>query len=252
VSGAALAGIPFSSGFLSKEALLTSLWMNPSDTSWAVFITMTGVSFLTVLYTFRLYWFVFMGEEQKTSTLSIAEAPMIMRAPMILLALCSLWLSVSWNPFNFTGWLMPSELHDDFIWITIFSILWIGTALAVSYAIFRSRRPRSNELLRNGFFLDVIYQRSFGRLLHVSAKAVMFVDKKFIDGIIHQGAYAQVTLAYVTGWFDRAILDGFVNALAWLAQQVGSLARSFQGGKIQVYIFWSVFALIIFLLLALN
>jgi len=33
-----------------------------------------------------------------------------------------------------------------------------------------------------------------------------------------------------------------------LAKGVGSITRSFQNGKIQLYIFWAIFAIIIFLI----
>jgi NADH-quinone oxidoreductase subunit L len=55
-------------------------------------------------------------------------------------------------------------------------------------------------------------------------------------------------VAHVTAWIDRAIVDGTVNGLAGLARGVGTFTRSFQDGKIQLYIFWSIFTIIIFLI----
>ena len=72
-------------------------------------------------------------------------------------------------------------------------------------------------------------------------------DRKWIDGLIHFTAYTQVALSHVIAWFDRNGIDGSVNVVAKLAGAVGSFTRSFQGGKIQLYILWSMIALIIFL-----
>ncbi len=56
-------------------------------------------------------------------------------------------------------------------------------------------------------------------------------DRKWIDGFLHAAAYAQITVAHLTGWFDRAIIDGMVNGAAGLARVTGRFTRSFQGGK---------------------
>jgi NADH-quinone oxidoreductase subunit L len=250
VSGASLAGIPFFSGFLSKEAILTAVWLNSGFLSWPVLITVTVVSFLTVLYTFRLIWFVFMGEERHSLSERIIKSPMVMRAPLVLLAALSLWLIVSWNPFDSAGWLMPLEHHTHAGWITAFSVLWVGLALVVSYYLFREARFYSNIFLQNALYIDFTTQKFFVQLGLKGAAFAHFIDKKWIDGMIHGSAYAQVTLSHVTGWFDKVILDGIVNAIASLSRWVGSMIRSFQGGKIQVYIFWSVLAIIIFLIWA--
>ncbi len=43
-------------------------------------------------------------------------------------------------------------------------------------------------------------------------------------------------------------VDGSVDGVAGVAKGIGSFTRSFQGGKIQLYIFWAIFAIIIFLI----
>ena len=252
LSGASLAGIPFFSGFLSKEAILAAVWMNSGVLSWCILVTMSGVSFITVLYTFRLLWFVFMGEERKTQALTITEAPAIMRGPIILLAMLSLWFTVSWNPFDFIGWLLPETYYTNVFWITAFSVCWICLALLLSYFIFRQARFDRNKVLENAFYLDLIYQRSFGRIVKAGSGTVNYIDKKWIDGFIHGSAYAHVTLAHISGWIDKAVVDGSVNGLARMAGWVGSMTRSFQGGKIQVYIFWAILTIIIFLIWVLK
>jgi NADH-quinone oxidoreductase subunit L len=74
------------------------------------------------------------------------------------------------------------------------------------------------------------------------------VDRRWIDGFLHGIAYVQVTIASLTGWFDRAIVDGIVGGFVSIAQGTGSLIRSFQEGKIQLYVLWSSLAIIIFLI----
>jgi NADH-quinone oxidoreductase subunit L len=252
LGGASLAGIPFFSGFLSKEAILAAVWLNNSALSWVMLVTMVGVSFITVLYTFRLLWYIFMGTPRKPLPGPVVEPPLVMRGTVLVLALCSLWLVVSWNPFDSTGWLLPQAYYTHVLWITIFSVVWILAALAVSYRIFNAAQFNGNKLLENGFYLDILYHKTFGGMMQSAATAAAYVDKRWIDGLIHRTAYAHVTVAHITAWFDRAIVDGFVNGLASTARGIGSFTRSFQGGKIQVYIFWAILAIIIFLIWTLK
>lgn len=251
VSGASLSGIPFFSGFLSKEAIITAVWMNNTAFSWLMISALLAVSFLTVLYTFRLIWFVFMGEERHPLSDRIIESPKVMRAPQVLLAVLCLWFVVSWNPFNFIGWLLPPGKHVHASWITAVTILWISSAGIMGYYLFRAAKFRYNNVLENGFFIDSFTQHFVTKFVLKSASVSAFIDHK-IDRVIHGGAYAQVTLAHVTAWFDSFILDGIVNGMAGLSRWIGSVTRSFQGGKIQVYIFWSLLSIIIFLIWTLN
>ena len=247
VAGSSLAGLPFFSGFLSKDAILTAVisWTEPG-LSWKWFITagVFFVSFLTAVYTFRLIWNIFFGEEKKTEDLSVVEPPVVMQAPIIILAVCSLWIIISWNPLVHTRW---DQLHAEHNWtITIFSIAWVFAALITSY-LARNRRNVS-KTLHNGFYIDQAYHWTTKQIGLPLARITATADKQWVDGFIHATAYCQVIVAHVTGWFDRAIVDGTVNGLAGLVKGVGAFTRSFQAGKIQLYIFWSVFTIIIFLI----
>lgn len=253
LGGASLAGIPFFSGFLSKEAILAAVWTTDSSVlSWTMLVSMVSVSFITVLYTFRMIWYVFMGEARKPLPVAPVEAPVIMRVPVVLLALCSLWLVVSWNPFDFIGWLLPEAYYTHVAWLTAFSIVWIAAALGVSYLTFRTARFDSNALLENAFYIDAAGSKVFGKLVQTCATTASRIDRKWIDGLIHGSAYAHITIAHITGWADRALVDGLVNGVAQLSKGIGSFTRSFQAGKIQVYIFWAILAIIIFLIWTLK
>lgn len=253
LSGASLAGVPFFSGFLSKEAILTALFMHTNVLSWLMITVIISVSFITVLYTFRMIWMVFFGEERTVRALDISEPCWTMRMPVILLSLCSLWLLVSWNPFDFKGWMLPrSEPSAYSLWITTFSIAWVMAALVLSWYIFRRARFRTNSLLRNVFFIDRLYTSSTEKSLYTTGRTVNFMEQKVIDGAVHGMILAQVIFAHVTGWIDRIFIDGTVNTTARLTGFGGKITRSFQGGNIQLYVFWSVFAIIIFIIWALK
>lgn len=254
ISGSALAGLPLSSGFLSKDAILTSLvtWSSEGASwRWMILIAAFLVSFATVLYTFRLIWFVFLGDEKSTRDLQVVEPPWIMRIPAGLLAIGSVWLVISWNPINYSGWLF-NALHNGEVFhagfISLVSGLWVLIALAVAYVIFRKGTLNRSAILLNSFYLDGLYHTIIGRPALQLAVFTERFDRKWIDGFIHLSVYIQVTVAHGIGWLDRFIVDGLVDGMASAARGVGSITRSFQGGKIQLYIFWAALAIIIFLI----
>ncbi|MEX2235564.1 MAG: NADH-quinone oxidoreductase subunit L [Cyclobacteriaceae bacterium] len=253
LSGASLAGVPFFSGFLSKEAILTALVTHTNLISLLMLVVIISVSFLTVLYTFRMIWLVFMGEARTIRSLTPEEPSWVMRLPVVILALCSLWMLVSWNPFDFKGWMLPpAEPSSYAVWITIFSVIWVGVAVMLSWYIFNRGQSKTNEALRNGFYVDKVYGVVLGVVISTSSSAVSFIEKRWIDRGIHAMVYVQVILAHFVAWVDRVFIDGTVNGTARLAGLGGKITRSFQGGNIQLYIFWAVFAIIIFIIWAIK
>jgi NADH-quinone oxidoreductase subunit L len=252
LSGSALAGIPFFSGFLSKDAILTSLmvWKGAAFSwRWLVFLSAFAVSFITVLYTFRMIWAVFGGEEKLTKDLHVLESPLAMRAPMAILAAASPWILVSWNPFNFHGWIytaLHTSMYFHVGFISAFSAFWVLLALGIAY-VSRGKAIQS-PLLFQAFYINKLYKIAFEIPVFQVAQLTAHTDKKWIDGFLHTAAYLQLIAAHIAGWFDRAIIDGIVDGTARLARGIGSFTRSFQRGKIQLYIFWAVFAIIIFII----
>ena len=251
LSGASLAGIPFFSGFLSKDAILTSIftWKDDVTWRWVILVCSFIVSFITVLYTFRMIWSVFFGKEKSTANLSVVEPPPVMRAPMAILAAASLWLIVSLNPFDFSGWVydgLVSSKHFHWSFVGIFSAAWVLLALFAAYVI----RDRSIDVpaLRHGFYFNDLYRRMIELPAFKTANITALTDSKWIDGMLHLGAYVQLMIAHITGWVDRAVVDGVVDDAASMAKGVGSFIRSFQSGKIQLYVFWASFAIIIFII----
>jgi NADH-quinone oxidoreductase subunit L len=73
------------------------------------------------------------------------------------------------------------------------------------------------------------------------------MDQKIIDKSLHGIVYVQVAISFFISWVDKIFVDGLLKMAATIVGAAGRLTKSFQGGNIQLYIFWSVFGLIIFL-----
>jgi NADH-quinone oxidoreductase subunit L len=249
ISGAALTGIPFFSGFLSKEAIFNAMYLWKGTTlngRWIIFALAFVVSFLTVLYMFRFVTKIFFGDENATSTIPVSEPPQVMRAPIALLAFASGWFVVGWNPVNPNGWLLSTGEHNT--GLTIFSICWILAAMVFAFLLYRNNRWLQSDFLLNTFYIDKVFSWVAVSPALILANTTNSFDRKWIDRFLHGVAYFHVIVSYVTGWFDSAIIDGMVDLSARISRNIGWFTRSFQSGKIQLYVFWAIFTIIIFLI----
>ncbi len=248
VCGAALAGLPLTSGFVSKEMILSGMseWAG-SAFSWKWFILLAAwsVTVLTPFYIFRLVWFTFLYKPM--TELKPVEVPVIMRIPVVALAIGSvtfLFASNSWALTSVVGKLSSFTQHADGI-ITFVSISLIILSLTAGYFIYR--RGQAYPLLDLQIYLDwsnMVVVKFTLLLSTITSK----LDTKWVDGFVHGVSYVGVTLAYVTGWSDRKLLDGLINGTASTAKGLGSLTRSIANGKIQSYLLWAMSGLIIFIL----
>jgi NADH-quinone oxidoreductase subunit L len=249
ISGAALAGLPLFSGFISKETILSAIitWSGDAvNAKWIVVGLAFVISFLTVLYMSRFLYKIFLGAESATKDLSIQEAPQIMRAPIALLSLASFWFIVSPNPFASSTWIFPGGNHS--ITLTAASSFWVLLAAVVGYGMYSRNRWIRSNFISNGFYLDQLFEAVIVLPVSRLANATNSLDRRWIDGALHVLAYVHVTASHLAGWWDRSIVDGSVNGVASLARLTGSLTRSFQSGKIQLYVYWSIVTIIIFLI----
>jgi NADH-quinone oxidoreductase subunit L len=251
IGGAALAGIPLTSGFVSKELILTqmSVWSG-NEFSWKelVMLSAWAITFLTPVYTFRLIWFIFF--QNPKYDLEILEVPFIMRLPMLVLSFGSLALLTSFNSFQISSIMSvfmtpyPAINHT----ITLSSIGVITFALVFAFFFYRKFGLQNhNRFLTPHFYLDWISDQTYNLVDRLSTLS-HWIDRKVIDKVIHGLTYLQVSLAHITGWSDRYIVDGLVSGVAYSAKGIGLLTRSLANGKIQSYMLWALAGLLIFIL----
>ena len=214
----AIAGIPPFSGFFSKDEILTACFQFSPAMGWI----MTIIAAMTAFYMFRLYCGIFWGKENKElhAEHTPHESPLSMTFPLVVLA--AITVVAGFIPF---GHFVSSNGHsydihlDTQVMLTSIIIAVIAIALAVSiYA--RSKQPVADALQRrfrglwtaayHRFYIDEIYQ---------------FITHKIIFGCISRPI----------AWWDRHVVDGFFNFLAWSAEATSDEIRGLQSGRIQQY-----------------
>jgi len=248
---AALAGLPFTSGYVSKELILTqmSAWAT-NEFSWKWFIVLTAgiVTFLTPFYTFRMVWFIFLKKPKHA--LDIVEVPFVMRLPLLILSFGSLALFITFSPFHIASIVNRLLLTYPYTSpiITMISILLVGVALIIAFYTYRNDELRGpNKYLSPHMYLDWV-SRYIWLLVDQLSGFAHWIDRKVIDRILHGFTYLQVSIAHIVGWSDRYLVDGLVNGIAYSAKGIGTITRSMANGKIQSYLLWALAGLLIFIL----
>ena len=251
ISAAALAGLPFTSGYLSKDAILITSF------EWAegyygfkklVPYILTLTSWLTVFYISRLIFKVFFG---KSSYDGLHEAPSSMSRVLVVLAICNLSLLFSFNPFFYeNSWVLQGfssagVKRFDNIHIIVPAIITIVSMIVVFLAYKIYGRRVTNIFPEKGFlyqiskqawFFDTVYNFLFVRTTESISRFSSKFDILIIDGLVNLIARSMSVLSGMSDWFDRNMVDRLVNGIAAIARKTGRFSRQFQSGKLQHYL----------------
>jgi NADH-quinone oxidoreductase subunit L len=258
ICAAALSGLPFFSGFLSKEAILGGAFSWAAAQNHGLSYLVPGLllmsSGLTALYMARQWRLIFFGTYRNSEVPlpQVHEPDWYMRGPVVLLAALSVWVWFAVNPLSGHGsWffhLIPAREEIAFPWLAPVSI---GLVLLGGWSGFRMQEPGASSSyvrlsLEYGFldlFYDVLVIKPTVRL----ATFLNRTDHRVVDGIVNGVGVSGVVLAHLTSSFDRLGVDGVVNGAAWLAGRLGQVTRSIQNGRVQSYISAAVISLLVLL-----
>jgi NADH-quinone oxidoreductase subunit L len=268
VCTASLIGIPFFSGYLSKEAVLsdTLIWAGFKDG--LIYYVIPALAFLTVFitafYMVRQVLIIFFGEFKLSKIFRDAaivfegtkDPSLKMKLPLVVLAFLSTWIFFSFNPFAYLGAYSQNGNHKGYILFSaIAALLLTVTGIIISYKKYRQKKyffpskpHAAKNFLFHNFYLDQFYYKT---LVITGFKVSYFfkkTDEKLIDSVIHATAIFNVVFAHFIAWVDRALVDGMVNLSAYFSGKVGSMTRSVQMGRIQGYFIISLLALIFFII----
>ena len=239
----AIAGIPPFSGFFSKDEILTACFRFSPVMGWI----MTVIAAMTAFYMFRLYYGIFWGsskpgqksasDESHSHQHTPHESPLAMTVPLMFLA--AVTIVAGFIPF---GHFVSSNgeaytIHLDWgVAGTSIAIAVISIAVA-TYMYKGEKQPVADALARrfndlwtaayHRFYIDEVYQ---------------FITHRIIFGCISRPI----------AWWDRHVVDGFFDFLAWGANATSDEIRGLQSGRIQQYTFvflLGTLALILLLLL---
>lgn len=223
----AIAGIPPFAGFFSKDEILASL----SERHPVYYGLATFVAGLTAFYMFRLYFLIFWGRE-KTHAKTPHESPAVMLVPMILLAIGS--TIAGFIPFGeyVSSDNQPLISHLEIpVAITSVAAALVGISIAWAFYKKESNLPTTIAAQLGGLYTTALKKFYIDELY-------IFITKSIIFNLISKPI----------AWFDRNVVDGFMNMLAWVTNRVSEEIKELQSGQLQKYAFIFLSGVLIILL----
>ena len=232
ISCLAIAGIPFFSGFSSKDEIITACFQYSPWVGWI----MTGVAAMTAFYMFRLYYGIFWGTENKEAHEHHTphEAPLTMTVPLIVLCVITVGVGVYTTIAGFTG--MGGSfgsfvsaagtdytIHFDTTVAATSTIIAIISICLATFIFKGETQPVADKLYKT---FPKLHRAAYKRFYQ--DEIWLFVTHKIIFNLVSKPI----------AWFDRHVIDGTFNFMAWGAAEGGESIRSWQSGDVRNYAVW--------------
>lgn len=275
IGSLALCGVPFFSGFYSKDAIIEAVGESHRwGSGYAYFCVLAG-AFVTALYTFRQMYLTFHGKERftvvahhghghhdddhghhKPGELAHAphESPWVVTLPLVLLAIPSLLVGFfAVKPLLFGGW-FGSAIHVDEANNVLGELAGeFHGAMSMALHGFNPIGPFGLVLLA---FVIQTYIYLFnpalaGRIKNALHPLWTVLDRKYwIDdvyfAVFAKGGQKLGRLFWKAG--DAAVIDGvMVDGTTALTRRIASGMRRLQSGYLYQYAFAMILGLILLL-----
>jgi NADH-quinone oxidoreductase subunit L len=222
----AIAGIPLFSGFFSKDEILAAAFHHSPVVFWTLWV----VAGLTAFYMFRLYFSIFWnGKREYNEHHKPHESPAAMTVPLIVLAVFSVFTGIIPFADFISSDNIPFATHIDWT-VASMSILVAGVGIGVAAVLYfkDSKKPAEIAQSMGVFYKAALHKFYLDEVWMWFTKTVIF---QFICEPIK--------------WFDRHIIDGSMNGLAWSTQKISGSIKGLQSGQVQFYAWVFVFGSIL-------
>lgn len=250
IFGAGLMGLPFTSGFYSKENIAGYLWVSAQNSAFSnhyyVLLGALGVGMaLTATYIGRQTYLIFLGQNRGGNMFEKAPTNWLQHIPISLLIFLSLFFWISMHPLDahasvFLSFFHIESYHIPSFWLAITAGTWAIGILVT--ALTRHWIPAKNYQ-----FAGFIWPKAYQLALWLGRKTHTF-DVRVVDKIVIKFSELQVIIAHLSAWIDRHFIDGLVNGIASFSQALGARMRTWQSAQVQKYWIWVLITLIFILL----
>jgi len=225
---AALAALPLTSGFFSKDQILVQVFLHPQGGPWLWFGALVG-ALLTAIYSFRLVFVVFFG----VANTEVDKKPgWAMAVPLSLLCVLAAVGGLFAIPVD-NVFPAVSEHHPS-IWVEVVSAAVPLLGLSIAYLLFLGKQWSLQPLLRRPLSQRLRY-----------------------FWLNHWGLDALYDLILVRPYYSLANalssepIDRLYGAIVWVNQQLHGLLSRTQGGRVRSYIASMVLGLLLLIALSL-
>jgi NADH-quinone oxidoreductase subunit L len=229
IGSAALAALPLTSGFFSKDQILLNAYQLPGAGPWLWFGGLVG-ALLTAIYSFRLVFVVFYGEA-KTEPDKVPGKRMAI--PLILL--CVLALVGGFFTIPVAGVFPDTGEHHPAMWVEAVSIAVPLLGVAIAYFIFLSKQLN----------IDGVVNSSSGQTLKRFWFSHWALDWLY-DHLFVKPYYG------LSSMLSSEPVDSVYNLVVSLSRKLNDWLSQSQSGRMRGYIVSMVFGLIFVIALSLG
>jgi NADH-quinone oxidoreductase subunit L len=274
----ALCGIfPFA-GFFSKDEIIWQAFSHGHFVVWLFLLLGAGC---TVFYMSRQVYMTFFGEFRGTHEQEhhLHESPPSMSYVLIVLGLLSVvggWLKfpefmIAFKPFEefldpifsseVTHRITESGIHHHGIEaafaVITFVVVIVGWYLAdMMYRQHTLDPARFSEMfggvpyewVYNKYYVDEFYDRVVVQPYLFATRTLAWFDTNIIDGVVNLAARIIVFGSWLSGLFDKYVVDALVNFASNVTFEVGGRLRRLQTGSINGYLYGILAAVMLILL----
>ena len=229
IGSAALAALPMTSGFFSKDQILLQAYLLPGMGPYFWIAGLVG-ALLTAMYSFRLVFIVFFG---KLNIEPDRDTGWRMAIPLTVL--CGLSLIGGYFVIPVQAVFPPLSDEHPALWVEYISILVPVIGLLLAYLIFHSRQLR----------VDGIVDSKIGQLLHRFWFSGWGIDWLY-DQLFVRPYYGLSTM------LKSEPVDAMYSLIVAINQTFNQLLSEAQSGRMRWYIVSMVFGLLMLISLALQ
>ena len=229
IGSAALAALPMTSGFFSKDQILLQAYQLPEVGPWLWMGGLLG-ALLTAIYSFRLVFVVFFGQ---ANTEPSGDVGWRMGLPLILL--CALAMLGGYFAIPVADVFPVGSADHPAHWVEYVSISVPLIGLLVAYVIFYRKQLNLNGLINS----------TIGQLLRAFWLSGWRID--WLYDAIFVRPYVMLS-----GLMKNEPVDGFYGLIVAINQTFNHWGMRSQTGRMRWYIASMVFGLIVLITLALQ
>jgi NADH-quinone oxidoreductase subunit L len=192
-----LVGFPLTSGFFSKDLILISLYNDDNFLSLFSYVVLVIGTFVTSMYSFRLLFLVFHGDERFKGQ-KITEQGLSMLIPLVILSVLAVISGacinffLELNIYSTENKIISYSGILDFILHGILSLptLFILIAFWISKKLYLDEKPIQNNsfiigkilsVVKNKFYFDEIFFSLANTCIKIGSFFSNIIDHKLID-----------------------------------------------------------------------
>ena len=282
IATCAISGVPFLSGWYSKDLILEKVWQH----SPLMFYILAFTAFITAFYMFRLLFLTFTGSDRDHERHHHAhESPWVMTVPLMILAVLSIFSGMALdhhafferlvappvahalaasvaegaravggveNVMEFPRWLGWMVTVGVFLSIGLAWSLYRGPEFKTAEALKAKLSPVFN-VLENRYGFDILFLWLVALSDGIAAFA-FWLDSQVVDRIFVDGwGLVMRIFAELSNLFDALFIDKTVDGFGGLSWDLGVGLRSLVAdGQIQEYLMYIAIAVSLFALLILS